>query len=109
MFSVSATKNTITVFDPRDGRSRTLRFTGTRQAGDAGRHRTTCQVAIRWAELTGTRKECARAAWRRAALTGVPRRPSCVNEDEWADILTGLDAAIAELVNDPSSKFYIYG
>jgi hypothetical protein len=109
MLSVSATNNAITVFDPRDGRSRTVRFTGTRLAGDAGRNRTTCQVATRWAEMTGTREECARAAWRWASFVGVPRQPEQVSEDVWADLLTELDAAISVLVNDPSSKFYIYG
>jgi hypothetical protein len=106
MISVSVTNDMITVFDPRDSRSRTVRFTGTRLAGH---HRTTCQVAIRWAELTGTQEDCARAAWRKASLTGVPRRPAQVSENEWADILIALSAAIAELVNDPSSRFYIFG
>jgi hypothetical protein len=59
--------------------------------------------------MTGTREDCARAAWRKAPLTGIPQHPAQVSEDEWDDILTALDTAIAELVNDPSSKFYIYG
>ena len=108
MFKVSATDEMIYVRDTETGTTKGVRFLGTRMAGDLGRKRTTRQVAIRWAEITGTSEECASAAWCRLGLGRLPA-PSKISERGWEDILESLDAEISALVNDPDSKFYIYG
>ena len=108
MLKVSATNKMIYVRDTETGTTKGVSFLGTRMAGDLGRRRTTRQVAIRWAEITGTSEECASAAWRRLELGRLPA-PSKISESGWEDILESLDAEISELVNDPDSKFYIYG
>ena len=108
MFKVSATNKMIYVRDTDTGVTKGVSFLGTRIAGDLGCRRTTRQVAIRWAEITGTSEACASAAWRRLELGRLPA-PSKISESEWEDILESLDAEISGLVNDPDSKFYIYG
>ena len=108
MFKVSATDKMIYVRDTATNTTKSVAFRGTRMAGDLGCRRTTRQVAIRWAELTGTSEECARAAWRKLELGRLPA-PSKISESDWEDILQSLDAEISELVNDPESRFYIYG
>ena len=108
MFKVSATDKMIYVRDTDTGVTKGVSFLGTRIAGDLGRRRTTRQVAIRWAEITGTSEACASAAWRRLGLGRLPS-PSKISESDWEDILESLDAEISELVNNPDSKFYIYG
>ena len=85
-----------------------MRFTGTRMGGDDGIKRSAYQVALRWASMTGTSDACASAAWRSLGLGRLPA-PSKLSEEDWADILEGLDAAISDLVNNPQSKFYIHG
>ena len=106
LISVSAMPDRIRV--TMDGAAKTVSFEGTRMGGDVGSRRTVRQVAIRWAELTGTSYDCAAHAWRRLGL-GRFQAPSKLGEVEWVEILAALDAEIAELVNDPSSRFYIYG
>ena len=108
MFKVSATDKMIYVRDTDTGRTRGVCFRGTRMAGDLGCRRTARQVAIRWAELTGTSEECASAAWRKLELGRLPA-PSKISESDWEDILQSLDAEISELVNNPESRFHIYG
>ena len=108
MFKVSATDKMIHVRDTETNTTKGVAFRGTRMAGDLGCRRTTRQVAIRWAELTGTSEACASAAWRRLELGRLPA-PSKISESDWEDILQALDAEIADLVNDPESQFYIYG
>ena len=108
MFKVSATDRMIYVRDTVTGVTKGVSFRGTRMAGDLGCKRTTRQVAIRWAELTGTSEACASAAWRRLELGRMPA-PSKISESDWEDILQSLDAEISELVNDPESRFYIDG
>ena len=108
MFKVSATDKMIYVRDTDTGVTKGVSFLGTRIAGDLGCRRTTRQVAIRWAVMTGTSEACASAAWRRLGLGRLPA-PSKISESDWEDILESLDAEISELVNDPDSKFYIYG
>ena len=103
---VSATDHSIIV--SQDGRSKTVQFNGTRLAGDNGTKRSVYRVAMRWATLTGTSEACANAAWRKLQLGRLPA-PSRLCEDDWSDILSALDSEIADMVNDPSSKFYIYG
>lgn len=66
------------------------------------------QVAIRWAELTGSSEALASAAWRRCAFGPMPA-PSRLTEADWADVLQSIDSEIGALVNDPNSRFYIYG
>ena len=108
MFKVSATDKMIYVRDTETGTTKGVSFLGTRMAGDLGRRRTTRQVALRWANMTGTSEACAAAAWRRLELGRLPA-PSKISESDWADILESLDAEISELVNDQDSKFYIFG
>ena len=108
MLKVSATDKMIYVRDTVTGAAKGVSFRGTRMAGDLGCRRTTRQVAIRWAELTGTSEACASAAWRRLELGRMPA-PSKISESDWEDILQSLDAEISDLVNDPESRFYIYG
>ena len=108
MFKVSATDKMIYVRDTDTGVTKGVSFLGTRIAGDLGCRRTTRQVAIRWAEMTGTSEACASAAWRRLELGRLPA-PSKISESDWEDILESLDAEISELVNDQDSQFYIYG
>ena len=108
MLKVSATDKMIYVRDADTGRTRSVSFRGTRMAGDLGCRRTARQVAIRWAVMTGTSEECASAAWRRLGLGRMPA-PSKISESDWEDILQSLDAEISELVNNPESRFYIYG
>ena len=108
MFKVSATDKMIYVRDTETGTTKGVTFRGTRMAGDLGCKRTTRQVAMRWAVLTGTSEACASAAWRRLELGRMPA-PSQISEMDWEDILQSLDAEISELVNDPESQFYIYG
>ena len=108
MFKVSATDKMIYVRDTVTGTTKGVRFLGTRMAGDLGRRRTTRQVAIRWADMTGTSEACASAAWRRLGLGRLPA-PSKISESDWEDILMSLDAEISELVNNPESRFHIYG
>ena len=108
MFKVSATNKMIYVRDTETGTTKGVSFLGTRRAGDLGRRRTTRQVAIRWAGMTGTSEECASAAWRRLELGRLPA-PSKISEGDWEDILQSLDTEISELVNNPESQFYIYG
>ena len=90
------------------GQTKTLRFIGTRLGGDEGRRRSTREVAIQWAMLTGASTALAVAAWRKLAPGRLPA-PSKLSEEEWGDLLTGLYAHIAELVNDSRSRFHIYG
>ena len=108
MFKVSATDKMIHVRDTYTDTSRGVYFRGTRMAGDLGFRRTTRQVAIRWAVITGSSEACASAAWRRLELGRMPA-PSKISESDWEDILQSLDAEISDLVNDPESRFYIYG
>ena len=108
MFKVSATDKMIYVRDTDTGATKGVSFLGTRLAGDLGCRRTPRQVAIRWAGMTGTSEACASAAWRRLGLGRMPA-PSKVSERDWEDILQSLDAEISDLVNDPESRFYIYG
>ena len=108
MFKVSATEKMIYVRDTETGTTKGVSFLGTRIAGDLGYRRTTRQVAIRWAEMTGTSEACASAAWRRLELGRLPA-PSKISESDWEDILQPLDTEISELVNNPESRFYIYG
>ena len=108
MLKVSATHKMIYVRDTVTGVTKGVSFLGTRMAGDLGCRRTTRQVAIRWAELTGSSEACASAAWRRLGLGRMPA-PSKISEMDWEDILQSLDAEISDLVNDPESRFYIYG
>ena len=108
MFKVSATDKMIYVRDAYTGVTKGVSFLGTRMAGDLGCRRTARQVAIRWAGMTGTSEACASAAWRRLELGRMPA-PSKISESDWEDILQSLDAEISELVNDPESRFYIYG
>ena len=108
MLKVSATDKMIYVRDTDTGCTRGVSFRGTRMACDEGCRRTARQVAIRWAELTGTSEACASAAWRKLGLGRLPA-PSKISESDWEDILQSLDAEISELVNDPESRFYIYG
>ena len=108
MLKVSATNKMIYVRDTDTGVTKGVSFLGTRMAGDLGCRRTTRQVAIRWAEMTGTSEACASAAWRRLELGRLPA-PSKISESDWEDILESLDAEISELVNDQDSQFYIYG
>ena len=108
MLKVSATDKMIYVRDTETGVTKGVSFLGTRMAGDLGRKRTTRQVAIRWAVITGTSEACASAAWRRLELGRLPA-PSKISGSDWEDILTSLDAEISELVNNPESQFYIYG
>ena len=108
MFKVSATDKMIYVRDTETGTTKGVSFLGTRMAGDLGCRRTTRQVAIRWAGMTGTSEGCASAAWRRLGLGRMPA-PSKISEMDWEDILQSLDTEISELVNDPESQFYIYG
>ena len=108
MLKVSATDNMIYARDTVTDTTKGVRFLGTRMAGDLGRRRTTRQVAIRWAEITGTSEACASAAWRRLELGRLPS-PSKISESDWEDILESLDAEISELVNNPESRFHIYG
>ena len=108
MLKVSATDKMIYVRNTDTGVTKGVRFLGTRMAGDLGRKRTTRQVAIRWAGMTGTSEECASAAWRRLGLGRMPA-PSKISESDWEDILQSLDAEISELVNNPESRFHIYG
>ena len=108
MFKVSATEKMIYVRDTETGTTKGVSFRGTRMAGDLGCKRTARQVAIRWAEMTGTSEACASAAWRRLELGRLPA-PSKISESDWEDILESLDAEISELVNDQDSKFYIFG
>ena len=108
MFKVSATDKMIYVRDTVTDTTKGVSFLGTRMAGDLGRRRTTRQVAIRWAVMTGTSEGCASAAWRRLELGRLPA-PSKISASDWEDILQSLDAEISELVNNPESRFYIYG
>ena len=108
MLKVSATEKMIYVRDTETGTTKSVSFLGTRIAGDLGCKRTTRQVAMRWAVLTGTSEACASAAWRKLGLGRLPA-PSKISESDWEDILQALDAEIADLVNDPESQFYIYG
>ena len=108
MFKVSATDKMIYVRDTVTGTTKGVSFLGTRIAGDLGCRRTTRQVAIRWAGMTGPSEECASAAWRRLELGRLPA-PSQISEMDWEDILQSLDSEISELVNNPESQFYIYG
>ena len=108
MFKVSATDKMIYVRDTETGITKGVSFLGTRMGCDEGTRRTARRVAIRWAELTGTSEECASAAWRRLELGRLPA-PSKISESDWEDILISLDAEISELVNNPESRFYIYG
>ena len=108
MLKVSATDKLIYVRDTETDTTKGVSFRGTRMAGDLGCKRTTRQVAIRWAELTGTSEACASAAWRRLELGRLPA-PSQISEGDWEDFLQSLDAEISELVNNPESRFYIYG
>lgn len=108
MLKVSATDKMIHVRDTDTGVTKGVSFLGTRMAGDLGCRRTTRQVAIRWAGMTGTSEACASAAWRNLGLGRLPA-PSKISESDWEDILESLDAEISELVNSPDSKFYIFG
>ena len=108
MFKVSATDKMIYVRDTATNTTKGVAFRGTRMAGDLGCKRTTRQVAMRWAVLTGTSEACASAAWRRLELGRMPA-PSKISESDWEDILISLDAEISDLVNDPESRFHIYG
>ena len=108
MFKVSATDKMIYVKESDTGKTRGITFMGTRQGCDEGTRRTARRVAIRWAEMTGTSEACASAAWRRLGLGRMPA-PSEISESDWEDILQSLDAEISELVNDPESRFHIYG
>lgn len=108
MFKVSATDKMIHVRDAYTGVTKGVSFLGTRMAGDLGCRRTARQVAIRWAVMIGTSEACASAAWRRLELGRMPA-PSKISESDWEDILISLDAEISELVNNPESRFYIYG
>ena len=108
MFKVSATDKMIYVRDTVTDTTKGVAFRGTRMAGDLGCKRTTRQVAIRWAVMTGTSEACASAAWRRLELGRLPA-PSKISESDWEDILISLDAEISELVNNPESRFHIYG
>ena len=108
MFKVSATDKMIYVRDAYTGSTRGVSFRGTRMAGDLGCRRTARQVAIRWAVMTGTSEECASAAWRKLELGRLPA-PSKISESDWEDILQSLDAEISDLVNNPESRFHIYG
>ena len=108
MLKVSATDKMIYVRDTDTGATKGVSFLGTRMAGDLGCRRTTRQVAIRWAGMTGTSEECASAAWRKLGLGRLPA-PSQISESDWEDILQSLDAEISELVNNPESRFHIYG
>lgn len=108
MLKVSATDKMIYVRDTVTDTTKGVRFLGTRWAGDLGCRRTTRQVAIRWAEMTGTSEKCASAAWRKLGLGRLPA-PSQISESDWEDILQSLDAEISELVNNPESRFHIYG
>ena len=108
MLKVSATDKMIYVRDTETGTTKGVSFLGTRRAGDLGRRRTTRQVAIRWAGMTGTSEKCASAAWRRLELGRMPAPPQ-ISEMEWEDILQSLDSEIPELVNNPESRFHIYG
>ena len=108
MFKVSATDKMIYVRDTETGTTKGVSFLGTRIAGDLGCRRTTRQVAIRWAGITGTSEACASAAWRRLELGRMPS-PSKISEGDWEDILQSLDAEISELVNNSESQFYIFG
>ena len=100
MLKVSATDKMIYVRDAYTGVTKGVSFRGTRMACDEGCRRTARQVAIRWAELTGTSEACASAAWRKLGLGRLPA-PSKISESDWEDILQSLDAEISELVNDP--------
>jgi len=108
MLKVSATNKMIYVRDTDAGVTKGVSFLGTRLAGDLGCRRTTRQVAIRWAVMTGTSEACASAAWRRLELGRLPA-PSKISEEDWEGILQALDAEISVMVNDPESRFYIYG
>lgn len=90
------------------GATKTVSFAGTRMGMDAGVRRSAYRVAMRWASMTGTSDACASAAWRSLGLGRLPA-PSKLSEEDWLDILEGLDAAISDLVNSPQSKFYIHG
>ena len=90
------------------GQTKTVRFIGTRLGGDGSVRRSVRRVAIQWAMLTGSSAALAVAAWRKLAPGKLPA-PSKLSEEEWRDLLTGLDAYIAELVNDSRSRFYLYG
>ena len=105
---VSATDKKISVKESDTVVTRVVTFAGTRMGCDEGTRRTARRVAIRWAEITGTSEACASAAWRRLGLGRLPA-PSKISESDWEDILQSLDAEISELVNNPDSKFYIYG
>lgn len=106
MVQVSVTQELIRV--SAYGEVKHVRFVGTRMGADFGKRRTTCQLAVRWATLTGSSEDLARAAWRKAGI-GAPRYPSKITEPQWEELLGRLDAEISDLVNNPSSKFYIYG
>ena len=93
MFTVSVCPDRIIVTHKQTWDSKTVRFNGTRQAGDLGCKRTVRQVAIRWAVITGTSEACASLAWRRCEFGRMPA-PAKLTESEWVDIIT---------------KFYIYG
>ena len=103
---VAANPDKITV--SHYGQTKTLRFIGTRLGGDEGRRRSTREVAIQWAMFTGSSAALAVAAWRKLAPGRLPT-PSKLSEEEWRDLLTGLDAHISELVNDSHGRFYIHG
>ena len=105
---VYATDKMIYVKESDTGKTRGITFMGTRLGCDEGIRRTARRVAIRWAEITGTSEACASAAWRNLGLGRLPA-PSKISESDWEDILQSLDTEISELVNNPESRFYIYG